>query len=79
RYSLLVHGVQIGKHSWDAHSDVQGGMIRHSREVDQPVAALLTDLEERGLGGLALQNGVRPVARRAVAELYEQADQVWHW
>ena len=49
RYTLLVHGVQIGKHSWDDHGDVQGGMIRHSREVDQPVAALLTDLEERGL------------------------------
>ena len=49
RYSLLVHGVQIGKHSWDDHGDVQGGMIRHSREVDQPVGALLTDLEERGL------------------------------
>ena len=49
RYSLLVHGVQIGKHSWDDHGDVQGRMIRHSGEVDRPVAALLTDLEERGL------------------------------
>jgi hypothetical protein len=49
RYTLLVHGVQIGPHSWDDHGDVQGGMIRHSREVDQPVAALLTDLQQRGL------------------------------
>jgi hypothetical protein len=49
RYTLLVHGVQIGKHSWDDHGDVQGGMIRHSREVDQPVAALLADLQQRGL------------------------------
>ncbi|MDA1049193.1 MAG: DUF1501 domain-containing protein [Planctomycetota bacterium] len=49
RYTLLVHGVQIGPHSWDDHGDVQGGMKRHSREVDQPVAALLTDLHERGL------------------------------
>lgn len=49
RYTLLVHGVQIGRHSWDDHGDVQGGMTRHSREVDQPVAALLTDLRERGL------------------------------
>ena len=49
RYTLLVHGVQIGRHSWDDHNDVKGGMIRHSREVDQPVAALLTDLKERGL------------------------------
>jgi len=49
RYTLLVHGVQIGKHSWDDHGDVKGSMIRHSREVDQPVAALLQDLDERGL------------------------------
>jgi len=49
RYTLLVHGVQIGPHSWDDHGDVQGGMTRHSREVDRPVAALLTDLQERGL------------------------------
>lgn len=49
RYTLLVHGVQIGPHSWDDHGDVQGGMKRHSREVDQPVAALLADLQERGL------------------------------
>jgi len=49
RYTLLVHGVQIGRHSWDDHGDVKGGMIRHSREVDQPVSALLSDLEERGL------------------------------
>ena len=49
RYTLLVHGVQIGPHSWDDHSDVKGGMIRHCGEVDQPVAGLLTDLKQRGL------------------------------
>lgn len=48
-------------------------------ESGVPVYAVQDDLEERGLGGLKLQNGVRPVARRAVAELYEEADQVWHW
>ena len=49
RYTLLVHGVQIGKHSWDDHGDVAGGMARHSREVDRPVAGLLADLKRRGL------------------------------
>ena len=49
RFTLLVHGVQIGSHSWDDHGDVKGGMIRHCREVDQPVAALLSDLKQRGL------------------------------
>lgn len=49
RYTMLVHGVQIGPHSWDDHGNVKDGMIRHSKEVDQPVAALLTDLQHRGM------------------------------
>ncbi len=49
RYSLLVHGVQIGKHSWDDHSDVGGGMIKHCAEVDRPIAGLLQDLKTNGL------------------------------
>ena len=49
RYSLLVHGVQIGGYSWDDHGDVKGGMIRHSREVDKPISGLLADLKQRGL------------------------------
>lgn len=49
RHTLLVHGVQIGAHSWDDHGDVKSGMTRHCREVDLPVAGLLTDLKQRGL------------------------------
>ena len=49
RYTLLVHGVQIGSHSWDDHGNVEGGMKKHSAEVDQPVSALLRDLAQRGL------------------------------
>ena len=49
RYTLLIHGVQIGGDSWDDHGNVEGGMRKHSKEVDQPIAALLTDLKRRGL------------------------------
>ncbi|MBQ15962.1 MAG: hypothetical protein CMJ65_02430 [Planctomycetaceae bacterium] len=49
RYTMLIHGVQNNAFSWDDHGDVQGRMIRHTREVDRPVAALLTDLAQRGL------------------------------
>ena len=49
RYTLLIHGVQIGKHSWDDHGGIEAGFRRHAREVDQPVGALLTDLDQRGL------------------------------
>ncbi len=49
RYSLLIHGVQIGRDSWDDHGNVEGGMRKHCREVDKPVAGLLADLKQRGL------------------------------
>lgn len=49
RHTLLVHGVQIGKDSWDDHGNVKDGMLKHSREVDLPVAGLLADLKRRGL------------------------------
>lgn len=49
RHTLLIHGVQIGPHSWDDHGNVESGMRKHSAEVDRPVAALLQDLKQRGL------------------------------
>jgi hypothetical protein len=54
RYTLLVHGVEIARESWDDHGDVQGRMQQHAAEVDQPVAALLKDLKQRGLLGETL-------------------------
>ncbi|MCH2598314.1 MAG: DUF1501 domain-containing protein, partial [Pirellulales bacterium] len=49
RYTMLIHGVQIGGNSWDHHGDVKGRMVRQSAEVDTPVAALLTDLQQRDM------------------------------
>lgn len=49
RYTLLIHGVQIGSHSWDDHGNVRAGMIKHCREVDKPIGGLLSDLKQRGL------------------------------
>ena len=49
RYTMLIHGVQNNAYSWDDHGDVKGRMIRHTKEVDRPVAALLSDLQQRGL------------------------------
>lgn len=49
RFTLLIHGVQIGPDSWDDHGNVEQGMRKHSREVDQPVGALISDLKQRGL------------------------------
>lgn len=49
RHVLLVHGVEIGRHSWDDHGNIKERIPVHLAEVDQPVAGLLHDLKSRGL------------------------------
>ena len=48
RFVQLFHGGGGGG-DWDAHSDIKGNHGRLSAQVDQPVAALLQDLKQRGL------------------------------
>lgn len=48
RYTMLTHGGP-GTGQWDDHGNTQTRMPRHAAEVDQPVAALLKDLKQRGL------------------------------
>ncbi len=44
-----VRFVEICQGGWDHHSNLHKGLISNSAAVDQPTAALLTDLEQRGL------------------------------
>jgi uncharacterized protein (DUF1501 family) len=44
-----VRFVEIRHTGWDHHNDLHYGLIRGSAAVDQPTAALLADLEQRGL------------------------------
>ena len=37
------------KDGWDAHEDLKGNHVPRARWTDQPVAALLADLKQRGL------------------------------
>lgn len=37
------------------------------------------DLEERGLGHLPVQSGIKVIEKNKVHGLYEQVDQVWQW
>jgi hypothetical protein len=39
----------VGHDRWDQHSDLKGGHEKNALAVDQPIAALLTDLKQRGL------------------------------
>jgi len=44
-----VRFVEICQNDWDHHSNLHKGLITNSAYTDQPTAALLTDLERRGL------------------------------
>jgi len=44
-----VRFIQVNHEFWDDHSDIFKGHPQHALETDQPVAALLTDLKQRGL------------------------------
>ena len=39
----------VGGDRWDQHGDLKSGHENNARAVDQPIAALLTDLKQRGL------------------------------
>ena len=43
------------------------------------VFALSEDLEERGLAGAELLDGVEPIGMHALAELLPRYERVWHW
>jgi hypothetical protein len=44
-----VRFVQIYHNNWDTHSNVSGRLPDQCRDVDQPCAALIQDLERRGM------------------------------
>jgi hypothetical protein len=44
-----VRFVQVWHDGWDHHQDLQERITKKAREVDQPIAALLADLKQRGL------------------------------
>jgi hypothetical protein len=44
-----VRFVQLYDQGWDHHGGIAGGLRAKCREIDQPVAALLADLKQRGL------------------------------
>jgi uncharacterized protein (DUF1501 family) len=44
-----VRFVEITQSGWDHHNNLHQGLINQCDKVDQPFAALLTDLERRGL------------------------------
>jgi hypothetical protein len=44
-----VRFVEISHLEWDLHGSLNSGMVRNCAQIDRPVAALLIDLDRRGL------------------------------
>jgi Protein of unknown function (DUF1501) len=49
RFVQVYHGSNGGAGSWDAHKGLKASHTRLCKAVDQPIAALLKDLRQRGL------------------------------
>ena len=49
RFVQIYHGGGHQQQNWDAHNGVEENLQIHCPEIDRPIAALLTDLEQRGL------------------------------
>ena len=49
RFVQIYSGGMENQQSWDGHADLVGNHTGFAAEVDQPFAALLADLEQRGL------------------------------
>lgn len=44
-----VRFVELGKGDWDQHNNLKSKVASNAHNIDQPIAALLRDLKERGL------------------------------
>ena len=49
RFVQIYSGGGHQQQNWDAHNGIEENLKIHCPEIDKPVAALLTDLEHRGL------------------------------
>ncbi len=70
RFVQIYSGGMENQRSWDGHNDIEGNHRGFAEETDQPVAALLEDLQQRGLLDQTLviwggEFGRLPVAQKA--------------
>jgi hypothetical protein len=49
RFVCVTSGGGPGNLQWDAHEDIEENHLRMAKQTDQPVAALLKDLKQRGM------------------------------
>ncbi|MFV2070688.1 MAG: DUF1501 domain-containing protein [Pirellulales bacterium] len=63
-----VRFIQLNHAGWDHHSSIDSGLRNSCQAVDQPIAALLTDLKQRGMLDETLVISSGEFGRSATAE-----------
>jgi len=87
---LRANAVNYAAKGQDASGLSFGGLkMVHPPEIDKDVAKMIEkgipvflveeDAAERGLSDTDLIAGVQKIQRRAIPELLDQHEQVWHW
>ncbi|MEX2168648.1 MAG: DUF1501 domain-containing protein [Pirellulales bacterium] len=78
---LVERGVRfvqlfLGGQPWDTHSNLRGGLPAVCRRIDQPSAALVTDLKQRGLLDSTVVHWGGEIGRLPVSENHGDPAQV---
>lgn len=68
RFVQIYSGGGHGDQNWDAHGDVEKNLQIHAPAIDQPIAALISDLKRRGLLDETLIVWGGEFGRQAVAQ-----------
>ena len=77
---LIERGVRVisisvgGRRGWDQHSNLRAGLKHNAHVIDQPIAALLKDLKQRGLLDSTLVLWGGEFGRTPTAENAEKGD-----
>lgn len=72
RFVQIYSGGMENQRSWDGHVDIKGNHEQFAGETDRPVAALLGDLEERGLLDETLVIWCGEFGRLPIAQISDQ-------
>jgi hypothetical protein len=70
RFVQIYSGGEENQKSWDGHEDIGGNHRQFAMETDQPIAALLTDLRQRGLLDSTLVINCGEFGRLPVAQIF---------
>jgi hypothetical protein len=73
RIVQIYSGGEENQNSWDGHIDIEGNHGQFGMETDQPIAALLSDLRQRGLLDSTLVINCGEFGRLPVAQILGKA------